>query len=133
MSETSEIPAPNRRRHERFKLQPMYTSVAVQRVEQKDHRFNIEQMMGHAYDLSESGARIEVDEPLNVGEQLAMSVSLPGEQRGIYMSAEVVRVYEEEDDPGPRRAGVQFMDFLSPHDRQRLMEYIGDDVIRQAA
>ena len=129
----SENPVPNRRRHERMKLQPMYTSVAVQRIEQKDRCFNIMRMKGHAYDLSQSGARIEVDEPLEVGEQVAMVVTLPEEPKGIFMAAEVVRVHDEEDDPGPRRAGVRFKEFLSPYDRNRLLELVGDDDVRQAA
>jgi c-di-GMP-binding flagellar brake protein YcgR len=119
----------NRRRHERFRVRPMYTAVTVQRIE----GMSLTTFEGHAYDLSESGARIDVDEPLTVGERIAVCLHLPGEAASIFASGRVVRVFDVEDDPAARRVGVQFTRFLHEEDRTRLIRYLGFSAERLAA
>lgn len=119
----------NRRQHERFHLEPGYASVAVQRVE----GMTLQTLEGHAYDISVSGARIELDQPLQLGERIAMCLSLPGEANSIFVSGRVVWAHDDEDDPGARRMAVEFTRFLAPEDRARLLRYVGGRSGRQAA
>jgi Tfp pilus assembly protein PilZ len=126
MSESYPI---NRRRHERFRVRPMYTAVMVQRID----GMSMTTFEGHAYDLSESGARIDVDETLSIGERIAMCLTLPGEAASIFVAGRVVRVFDVEDDPAARRVGVQFTRFLHEGDRARLMRYLGFSAERAAA
>ena len=119
----------NRRRHERFRLAPMYTEVTTQCV-QGDR---LCRYSGHAYDLSESGVRIELDEPLEVGTGVALHLRLAGGECDIAASANVVWINDEEDDPGPRRMALEFGDFVSTQDRIRLQTYLGHSVNKRAA
>ncbi len=54
----------DRRGYERFTLMPMYTSVQAKRLVDDA----TEDITGHAYDISEAGARIELDEALEPGD-----------------------------------------------------------------
>ena len=117
------------RRYERFRLEPMYTSVTVQRVE----GMKLQTIEGHAYDISEAGARIELDEALPVGERIGLCLRLPGESRSIFASGRVVWVHDAEDDPGPRRMAVEFTRFLGAEDQSRLMRHVGPRAAPRAA
>jgi Tfp pilus assembly protein PilZ len=122
-------PATERRRHERLTLEPMYTAVTIQRIE----GMVVRTMDGHAYDISLGGARIEVDEPMNVGDRIALSLRLPGELTCVYVCGRVVWVNDDVDDPGPRRLAVQFTRFLTDDDRTRLLRYMSATAVRRAA
>jgi c-di-GMP-binding flagellar brake protein YcgR len=124
-----EIQTFNRREHERFTLAAMYTSVEAMR----NAREAEEPLTGHAYDISEGGARIELDEPLPEGEPVHLRFTLPGETKQIRANANVVRVLSEEDDPGPRRMGLRFIDFATQSDRDRLLKFLGSGAMRIAA
>ena len=71
-----------RRLHQRFKLTPMYTAVTVQSVD----CLSIERLEGHAYDISESGVRLELDEPLEKGQHVAMYLELPGQTTDVFVA-----------------------------------------------
>lgn len=111
----------NRRRFERFALVPMYTGVRVRRLTE----LRIDDLDGHVYDVSEQGARIELDEPLIEGDRVAVELTLPGENRDVRVAARVVRVNDEQDDPGPRRIAIEFKAFQSDADRERLIRFLG--------
>ena len=64
----------NRRAHVRHTLSPMYAPVTVQVID----GYRILRFGGHAYDVSEGGVRIELDEPLVVGQPVAVLLDLPG-------------------------------------------------------
>ena len=119
----------DRRRHDRFELVPMYTSVTVQSVANLQMRTRV----GHAYDLSESGVRLELDEALEEGERVTVHLGLPGEQWSITATAEVIWVNAEIDDPGPRRMALSFIAYSSPGDRARLMRFLGSGMAPRAA
>ncbi len=120
----------NRREHERFALPAMYTSVEAMR----NPREAEEPLVGHAYDISEGGARIELDEPLPEGELVHLRLTLPGEATHIRANGNVVRVNSEDDDPGPRRIALRFTDFATQTDRDRLLRYLGSGgAVRAAA
>ena len=119
----------NRRRHERFALPAMYTTLEARRSAHADD----ERLTGHVYDISEGGARVEFDEPLPPGEPLQIRFTLPGQAIGIHAHADVVWVNSEEDDPGPRRMALRFTDFMTSADHQRLLRYLGSHARRAAA
>ena len=125
----NQIKTVNRRAHDRFVLTPMYTRVAVQRV--TDRRS--ERLEGHAYDLSEGGIRIELDRALEPGERVSLQLGLPGEDIDIFVAARVTWISRQDDDPGPRRAALEFGDFLSDMDHSRLVGFLGSGLCRRAA
>lgn len=118
-----------RRHHQRFKLTPMHSPVTVQCV----NRLAIERLEGHAYDLSETGVRLELDQPLEIGQQVAVHLALPGQLSGIFANGLIVWVNDEDDDPGPRRMAIHFTDFLNESDKVKLLRYVGSCADRFAA
>ncbi len=119
----------NLRKHERLKVEPMYTSVLVQRADGP----TIRTLEGHAYDISEGGARIELDESIGCGERVALSLRLPRETMSVFAMGRVVWENDETDDPGPRRMAIQFTQFLSDADHARLVRHLGVNARRRAA
>ena len=117
------------RRHPRFSLQPMYTTVTVQRIVD----MKVQTVEGHAYDVSERGIRLEMDEPLEVGERVAVCLTMGGEKTSVFGSGRVVWVNDEDDDPGPRRMAVELTRFLSGEDKARLLRSLGSGQLRRAA
>lgn len=117
------------REHPRFKLQPMYTEVTIQRIRD----MSISTVAGHAYDVSEAGVRIEMDEPLEVDERVSLCLNMGGEKTSVFASGRVVWVNDEDDDPAARRMAIRFTRFLAPEDRTRLMRSLGSGQYRQAA
>ena len=119
----------NRRQHERFALPAMYTSVEARRGASPVE----ERLTGHAYDISEGGVRVELDEPLLAGANLNLRLSLPGEQHAVCVTGDVVWVNDTEDDPGPRRMALRFTSFPQQADRDRLVRFLGHGCPRVAA
>lgn len=117
----------NRRRHERFCLAPMYTSVTARTGREGDQC----ELTGHAYDISESGASnwTTILRPAKrwnctFASRLMMST---------FATANVVRLFDHDDDPGPWCMGVEFTDFVSDVDRQRLLTWLGRKQLLRAA
>ena len=119
----------DRRAHQRFTLMPMYTTVEARRLAGDVDRV----LLGHAYDISETGVRIELDEALEPGESIALHLTLPGATSSVAASANVVWVNDEIDDPGPRRMALRFTNFRSDKDHDCLLRYLGSGLIRRAA
>jgi uncharacterized protein (TIGR02266 family) len=119
----------NRREHARIALPAMYTMVAAMPVSRADGS----DLHGHAYDISEGGARIELDEPLPPGEAVNVRLTLPGHTGDIRAQADVVWVNDADDDPGPRRMALRFTDFVTSADRERLLRFVSTAVPRLAA
>ena len=107
----------NRREFERFRLTPMYAAIRA-RTGEGD-------LEGHVYDISQAGARIELDQALPPGHRMEIKLDLPGATLAVAASAEVVWVNDEVDDPGPRRMALRFDAFGSIDDRNRLIHYLG--------
>lgn len=125
----SQPDAIDRRAHERFALPPMYTAVTAQRNTSGEPA----NLMGHAYDICEQGVRIELDEPLDPGETIALQLALPGATTDIYATAQVVWAHDADDDPGPRRMALRFTEFLTAAHRYRLIDYLGSGYVSRAA
>ncbi len=119
----------DRRAHQRFTLMPMYTTVEAKRLAGDVDRA----LLGHAYDISETGVRIELDEALEPGESIAVHLTLPGATSSVAASANVVWVNDEIDDPGPRRMALRFTNFRSDRDHDCLLRYLDSALIRRAA
>jgi|GEM_PF-1821504 len=105
-------PQMNRRDANRISVTAAYSSLAVTAD-------GSPQLLGHVYDISEKGLRFEVDQALPIGSAIELEFIVPPEE-SIRVTARVVRVYDEADDPGPRRMGAEFTGFGSPSDEARL-------------
>jgi hypothetical protein len=119
----------NRRAHERYCLPAAYTSVEARRTRQSAGQ----RLTGHAYDVSEGGVRVELDEPLMQGEPVQLRLNLPGERVPVSANANVVWINDELDDPGPRRMAFAFREFSTFADRERLLRFMGHGGLRVAA
>ncbi len=124
------VEAPNRRASDRFRLHPMYTRVVVSPAARAAGGAaglaNASPLEGHAYNISITGVRFELDEELPIGTAVDIELFLPGEPRTVRASGRVVRLFDSDDDPGPRRMAVHFSDFASAADRARLERQIED-------
>ena len=119
----------NRRRHERFTVPPMYSSVTAELPDGAE----AVAVHGHVYDVSETGVRIELDEPLEAGQIIALRISLPCSDAQVRASGHVVWINSRDDDPGPRRMALRFTDFQTESDRDRLISYLDRGHLRRAA
>lgn len=115
----------NRRSAERFLLQTAVVRVVVDAHGSEPHTKGL--FEGHAYDLSDSGIRLELDSALPVGTPVGIELHMPGLGSAIQLVGRVARVFDEIDDPGPRRMGVNVVG-RTPSDTQRF-----DRLLDQAA
>jgi hypothetical protein len=104
--------APERRGNQRFTLRPDVSRVVV-------HCDTIA-YEGHAYDISNCGIRLELDEALHVGQRVEIDLFTTGTMKEIRFTGVVTRIFDEIDDPGPRRMGIQIKKFGRRADKSRL-------------
>ena len=123
----------DRRQFKRFTLQPMYSPVAVVIAEPGGQDGTMIELDGHAYDISEGGLRLELDEPIGIGTVADVRVQLPGMSDAVRATGVVVWENDSLDDPGPRRMAVRFQEFLEDEDHARLVQYLGEGWLRCAA
>ncbi|BAM04423.1 PilZ domain-containing protein [Phycisphaera mikurensis] len=125
------------RRQERLKLPAMYTQVRAKQPGAARYTLS-----GHLYDVSMTGLRFELDEPLPAGQHLHFRVQLPGEEQAtVRLEGSIVRLHDESNEPGPVRMGAQIVKFLWPTDRTILEDYLqargvstgGESTMRLAA
>lgn len=120
-----------RRRHTRFRVAPMYTTVQVRRVDTSAGESP--SCDGHVYDISEGGIRFELDEAIPEGARIQVEIGLPGCRRLIEAFGKVVRVNTAEDDPGPRRMALMFDGFADAESRAALARYLDQRWCERAA
>ncbi len=125
-------PDENRRQFERFAVIPAYTEVVVRLPGRA------EPLEGHAYDISEGGVRMELDEPIEPGTSIVVEVKLPpGNAKASGIEEVLARgtVMWADDDgvPGPVRMGVLFDEFASNVDRDRLLGRFATNAYNRAA
>src|SRR5262249_10509237 len=126
----------NRRRYERFALQPMYTPVNVRPAESAGPALD-----GHAYDISEGGIRFELDSPIPAGTAVSMQITLPAGQASqreefgpgpsVLIFGNVVWV--DESEPGPVRMALVITRFARVGDRERLLKSLSSGRYLRAA
>lgn len=121
--------AANSRQTPRLKLPPMYTLIRVRPKGTKRFCWT-----GHIYDISAAGMRFELDAPLEPGTFIEIRAMLPGSQQTtISVSGHIVRYHDDSDERGPIRLGMIFDAFTNPADRARLIDYLHNSGIKQAA
>ena len=111
----------NRRNAERFRLETALVRVVVGAHGNTPETKGF--FEGHAYDLSHSGLRIELDSVLPVGTPVELELHMPGLGSAIHLVGNVKRVFDEIDDPGPRRMGVHAQG-RAPQDTERLQRLL---------
>ena len=116
------------RKNSRRKLPAMYTLIRVKPRGNDRYCWT-----SHIYDISASGMRFELDQPLEPGTQIEIRAMLPGaDHTTIRASGQVVRLHDDEDDLGPTRMGMCFEKFRHHTDRTRLSDYLGSAILRAA-
>lgn len=152
--------ATDRRQHDHFTVDPMYSSVVVTpvaspvaspapkratkgsanavanggagaAVANPDATGPVAPSEGHLYEVSLGGMRFELDEPVPAGALVRAEISLPGCGSPIQVDARIVRVYDEVDDPGPRRMVAEFETFATGA-RAILERYLAQKWLRRA-
>jgi len=122
----------NRRRHDRFVLQPMYTALRARLLEEPS--FTLE---GHAYDISEGGVQFELDRAFGVGTEIALEILLPDPRFSEAARAVLARgtvIWTDDDGvEGPVRMAVAFTGFAREGDREQLLRHFTSGRYARAA
>ena len=122
--------ASERRQHPRFALRPMFNAVAVH---DSDDQTVEADLTGHAYDISESGIRVELDKAIRPGQAVSVSIDLPGMDEPVTASADVVWGYFDPIEPRTRRLAMHFTGFQSDLDSERLNRWLRSADTQRAA
>jgi len=120
-------PIADRRAHDRFVVEPMYSAVRITPRGRKSG----EPLDGHIYEISLGGMRFELDEPLARDSVVTAELTLPGCEVPILVDGRVLRVFDVVDDPGPRRMVLEFETFAAGA-QQILTRYLGQKWLRKA-
>jgi len=143
----------DRRRATRFTLPAAYAPVQARLLEGPEGELH-----GHAYNVSASGLRFELDDALPAGTRIAVRLELPGQGSGlkpggegagararrgslieaapspaVYAIATVIWLLDDADEPGPVRMGARFEGFPRASDARRLRELISGGRYAEAA
>ena len=105
----------------RLKLPAMYTFIRV-RPEGHDGPYR---WTGYIYDISSTGMRFELDEPLEPGTAVEVRAMLPGSlTTTICAIGRVVRLHDDDPYAAPVRMGLAFESFSSSDDHAQLETYL---------
>ncbi len=108
------------RLHPRLRLPAMYTLLRMKR--KGEARYN---QTGFIYDISQTGMRFELDEPMEIGTELEFRALLPGSNTTTFCAkGTLVRRHDDFEEVGPVRMALHFEKFNSSIDRAKLAEYI---------
>lgn len=100
------VTADNRRSAERFRLGTALVHVVVGAHGSTPETKGF--FEGHAYDICDHGVRIELDAALPIGTPVEVALHMPGLGSPLKLVGKIARLFDEIDDPGPRRMGVNF-------------------------
>lgn len=116
----------------RLKVPAMYTLLRARRVGDAKYTWT-----GYIYDISLSGMRFELDEPVEPGAEIEVRGMLPAGKHTTFRAiGTVVRVHEDPekpDDLGPVRMAMRFTRFVREHERERLNGFLAHSGLRLAA
>lgn len=115
----------------RLRVPAMYTLVRARQVGETKYPWT-----GYIYDVSESGMRFELDEPIEPGTQLEVRAMLPGAMHTTFTATgTVVRIHDTEEDHmgGPVRMAMNFDQYTTETDRRRVTNYLEHAGLRLAA
>lgn len=117
------------RQHPRLKLAPMYTLLRAKPAGESKYVWT-----GYIYDISISGMRFELDQPLEPGTEIEVRGMLPaGKHTTFRATGKIVRVHDDEPAHGPVRMAMHFDEFVREHEHQRLADYLANAGLRRAA
>lgn len=123
------LPNAEARRQPRLKIPAMYSLVRVRPAGADRYCWT-----GHIYDVSLSGMRFELDEPLQPGTEIEVRGILPGQDQMCFRAAgQIVRFHDDEPEAGPTRMGMTFTQFHSDVDQDRLTGYLDNHGLKIAA
>lgn len=123
----------NRREHERFQLEPGYTSAAV-RLHPDEQVFTRE---GHVYDISEGGVCFEMDQAIEPGSTVSMRLDLPantgdrGPGRSVFLTGNIV--WCDADEMGAVRMALAVTRFDREGDKGRMIRALTSKRYQRAA
>lgn len=121
------------RNEPRLKLPAQYTLLRARRPGQGSKY----PMTGYIYDISVSGMRFELDEPVEPGTELEVRGMLPAGKHTTFRAVgKVVRIHDDTETPGrfgPVRMAMHFDHFVREHERERLADYLVHSGLRRAA
>lgn len=123
----------NRRRYERFRVNPGYTSMALRR-HPDESVFTFE---GHVYDISEGGLCFELDQPVEPGTTVSVRLDLPpsrddiGPGRAVFVTGNVV--WCDDDELGASRMAMAVTRFDRAGDKERLIRTLTRERFTRAA
>lgn len=105
----------------RLRVPAMYTLLRARLAGDDRYRWT-----GHIYDISVSGIRFELDEPLEPGTRVEVRGMLPGHTQTFFRAlGPIVRIHDDvADDFGPTRMAMRFEQFHAAGDRRRLHDYV---------
>lgn len=127
MSNTLTSPFVEKRGATRYDLPAPYTAVRVKREGRQRYS-----QLGHAYDISATGMRFELDIALEAGEQIEVTVELPGFlRRQIVAVGRVVR-FADNGKYGPIHMGIAFSQIIEPFDLSDFEAYIHGETLNYA-
>lgn len=117
--------SPDHRRHPRKALPVGYAQVRVRLPGQQRYS-----LTGHAYDISLSGIRFELDQSIPLGKSIDMQLCLPAPgsrwaDHPIRAKARCVRLHDD-GETGPIRMGARFIDLPKPTDQRQLAAYLSE-------
>ena len=124
-------PASEARHQPRLKVPAMYTLARVRAAGDARYKWT-----GHIYDISLTGMRFELDQPLDPGTQVEVRGMLPGSNHTTFRAAgRIIRLHEdaEESQLGPTRMAMTFDSFSNSADQRRLGDYLTCRALSNAA
>jgi len=122
-SETNRTtPGTEQRRHPRVPLPAGYAPVRVHLTTPESADPIIRE--GHAYDVSRSGVRFELDQPLHRDQPVILELQLPGPDGPTVRAGGRVVRHHDPDEVGPIRMAVQFDRFETPAEPRKIDTYV---------
>lgn len=104
----------------RLRLPAMYTLLRLRR--KGETRYT---QTGYIYDISQTGMRFELDDPIETGTELEFRALLPGSHTVTFCAkGRLVRMHDDMHEVGPVRMAMQFERFNSSIDQQKLAQYL---------
>lgn len=116
----------DRRRHRRYAVRPMYSSIRI-RTE------NDRVLDGHIHDLAVGGVRFECDEPLPENAKVRFEIELPGGAATLRGRASIIRLADEDVRTGSVILAAAFDRFETRIDAGTLTRYLEQGCLLRAA
>jgi hypothetical protein len=89
--------------------------------------------MGHIYDISSTGMRLELDNPIEPGTEVEVRAMLPGPEHPVIQAQGCVVRLVDEEHHGPTRMGMSFSKFKATTDKDALEAYLSPTIVSEAA